>query len=116
MEKNLGKHFLEIFVAYYNSSKEELVTGFYCSYSLNQSYCRFTVAFEKMEFYEFLMNELIKRSLSDNWTNFMQCYDYDNSDNCIFSLYSTRVSQLSIGKFASSVKKNGLLIINDLFQ
>ena len=86
--------------------KKPLETGLYCSYFLNQQYCRFSVLFSEDEFvfveqfYELL-------GWSDQWNDFKQCYDYDNQSNCICSLYATSLTPMSVSKMGSLIKKNG---------
>ena len=66
-----------IFKLYFEFVKNELTTGKWASYSVNQSYCHFSVTFNKVEFvfvekfYEYLKALFETMELEDTWLDFM---------------------------------------------
>ena len=82
-----------IFELYFEFVKNQLTAAKWVSYSVNQSYCRFTVTFNKVEFafvekfYEYHKTLFKTLKLEDTWLDFMQAYDYDDKRSfCLFSL------------------------------
>ena len=57
------------------------------------------------EFYELLKSEFEKRSMSENWGDFMQSYDYDCEEKCTFSYYATSKKTIKISGKGSFIKK-----------
>ena len=101
-----------VFESYFDFAKEELTTGVCGLDSLNQSHCQFSVTFHREEFLwiekfcSHLEECLLQMQTKDNWTDFIQSYDYNEKIHlCTYHLISAYLDCTDIKKHGSLFRK-----------